>query len=174
MNREAKTNAKINEVRAARDASSAKIHQIIEKMDRLVKSSIDADDLERSINAMDYRLLRQERDAEAENFNNLNRILSQLQSSKLAEVRIAASKETLRNHSKVDVDQLIAREDYLAAKNEVFREEDAKFQSVTTDAVSTRSSIPADLEFDTLVAHAAVKRSLKDLSEKDQIAENNN
>ena len=161
MNRKAKVSNRIDRARASRDASIAKIHRIQESMERLINSSIDADDLERSINAMDYRLLRQELESEQENFDNLDRVLKQLQTDKLTEFRVAAAKETMRSRSKVDVDQLIAREDYLAAQSQVFREEDEKFRAIAADAVFTGSAVPMDLDFETLVARAAAKRGQK-------------
>ena len=160
-----KVENQMNEQRSLRELDTAEIRRISEKMTQLVENSVDADELTKAVNAADYRMLEQELAAAKERFNERTRRISQMQTAKMTEARLADAEKAAKERGRFDLNKLQEKADYLAAQNETFQEEDERFSIATMTSVSERATIPMDLEFDTLVTRAAVKKSLESIPE---------
>lgn len=155
--KEKKIQKRIEELGKAREEVRNSIRGIRKKMDALVQKAAKSDELDRKICSADYQTLRDQLQAEWQQFEDLSRLISQLKNARLTRQRTDAFEKIISVNSRVDLDQLISREDSMAVRRQMMKEENEQFQEVL-DQTQRRSSLSGeDEEFNRLVTRAQVE-----------------
>jgi hypothetical protein len=155
--KEKKIQKRIEELGKAREEVRNSIRGIQKKMDALVQKAAKSDELDRKICSADYQTLRDQLQAEWQQFEDLSRLIGQLKNARLTRQRTDAFEKIISVNSRVDLDQLISREDSMAVRRQMMKEENEQFQEVL-DQTQRRSSLSGeDEEFNRLVTRAKVE-----------------
>lgn len=161
LNRKAKANEKkIDQLGKDREESRKRIRKIKNEMDVLVQKAAKSDELDRKIYSADYMTLKDQFQAEMQHFGDLSRLIGQLKSAGLTHRRAAALEQIVSVNDRLDLDQLIAREDYMAARRQMMQEEDELYQEVLNETNAGNNIPGEDDEFTRLVTKAQIHNNL--------------
>ena len=167
LNRKEKANEKkIEQLGKSREESRKRIRKIKNEMDILVQKAAASDDLDRKIYAADYTTLKDQFQAEMQHFGDLSRLIGQLKSAGLTHRRAAALEQIVSVNDRLDLDQLINREDYMAARRQMMQEEDEMYQEVLNETNAGYCAPKEDDEFTRLVTKAQIRNTLAAESEQ--------
>ncbi len=160
-NRKEKANEKkIGQLSMRREESRKQIRKIKNEMDSLVQKAAKADDLDRKIYSADYLTLKDQFQAEMQHFNDLSRLIGQLKSAGLTHRRASALEEIVSANDRLDLNKLIAREDYMTIRRQMLQEEDELFQEVLEETKTGQDTFMEDEEFNCLVSKAKIQNNL--------------
>lgn len=161
LNRKEKANEKkIEQLGKNREESRKRIRRIKNEMDTLVQKAAGSDELDRKIYSADYMTLKDQLQAEMQHFGDLSRLIGQLKSAGLTHRRAAALEQIVSVNDRLDLDQLIAREDYMAARRQMMQEEDELYREVLDETNAGYGTPREDDEFTRLVAKAQIRNNL--------------
>lgn len=172
LNRKEKANEKkIEQLGKNREESRKRIRKIKNEMDILVQKAAASDDLDRKICAADYSTLKDQLQAEMQHFSDLSRLIGQLKSAGLTHRQAAALEQIVSVNDRLDLNQLINREDYMAARRQMMQEEDERYQEVLNENNAGYRAPREDDEFTRLVAKAQIRNTLATESEQTEPTE---
>lgn len=160
--REEKNRAGIAELEEKRNRSRKVIRSLKQQMDETVRKAAAADELDRKIYGLDYAAMRDQMDAEMLHFEDLSRMIRQLQSAELTDRRAAALEDIVSVSRKIDLDALIESEDYVAVRRGMLEEEDERYRAVFEAGNTARKEREEDAEFSRAVARIRVENRLRE------------
>ena len=158
--KERKNEKRIGQLGTAREEVRNRIRGIQKKMDALVQKAAGSDDLDRKICSADYQILKDQLQAEMQHFGDLTHLIGQLKNAGLTRQRASALEKIVSANNKVDLDQLISREDYMAVRRQMMKEESEQYREVLEDTRCRDSDPGEDEEFSRLVAKAQIQNHL--------------
>ena len=162
-----KREKRIDQLCRDREGVRNSIRGIQKMMDALVQKAAKSDDLDRKICSAEYQTLRDQLQAEWQQFEDLNRLIGQLKNAGMTRQRADAFEKIASINSQVDLDEMISREDSMAIRRQMMREENEEYREVLDQAYCSNSLTGEDEEFSRLVARAQIQ----DLSANDRNTE---
>lgn len=166
-NRKEKENErKIEQLSAGREECRKRIRRIKKEMDELIQKAAKSDELDRKIYSADYLTLKEQFQAEMQHFTDMSRLIGQLKSAGLTRRRVAALEEIVSVNDQLDLDQMIAREDYMSVRREMMKEEDDLYRNMLAETAAREQVPPEDEEFSRLVARTQIQNCLTEEPEE--------
>lgn len=155
-----KMTERILALQAQREASKGKIRAYRAAMQTLIRKAAEADDLDRKALSLDYEAQKGLLAVEEEHFADLNRLIGQLQGVQRSQARQDTLSDLLRACDCIDVDALARKEDELAIRRELKKEEDDRLDDAFAIAAVKDEPFAEDEEFARLVRLEQAKKTL--------------
>ena len=155
-----KNEDKIRELESLRNRSKSTVRHLQEQMNAAVRKAAESDELDRKICAMDYETLRDQKDAELQHIQDLNRMIRQLQSAEMTRMRRETVDRISEAAKGLDIEELIAGEDYVTVRREMLQEEDERYREARNENNAADLCEKEDDEFSRLVNRAKVNKTL--------------
>ncbi len=154
--------ARISSLQAQREETKTNIRRLWGEMQVLVNQAVGADDLDKQIYASDYIARKDAFNAENEHFQNLSRLISQLQSMLLTQEKKEVFSAVSAISNQIDLNSLMEEQDRMHIQQDMLREEDQSFlEAFRASEPSAQQATREEKEFDALVLQAQADKAMQ-------------